>query len=366
MKLKNKKVVLGMSGGVDSSVALYLLKKQGFEVIGVSLKFSHWESDKNKLRENVCCSEKSIQRAKKVCQKYKTPHFIVDATKEFQSAVIDYFIQELRSNFTPSPCLFCNRDVKIALLLSFAKEQGIGLAATGHYAKIKEKGGKYCLFQAKDKKKDQSYFLCLLRQEQLSRLVLPLAEYSKEQVYQMAEREKIDTSPRQSQDLCFVADNSVKTLLEETIGTKKGKIVGQDGNVLGEHSGLHFFTIGQRKGIELSGGPYWVTGMDVKKNILFVTGNGEDPALFSKEVALGEVNFISGEVPAEPIEIEAKCRFQQPLARAMLYPEANNKTKLVFEKPQKAVAPGQIAAFYRGKECLGGGTIKSAKLKAQS
>ncbi len=354
---KSKKVVLGMSGGVDSSVALYLLKEQGFEPIGVSLRFSYWKSSKNRLKENICCSKENILRAKRVCGQYGVPHLIIDARKEFQRAVINYFVKSLKNNTTPSPCLFCNRDVKIAALLSFAQKQGIEKIATGHYAKTEKRGDKYFLLQAKDKKKDQSYFLCLLSPNQISKLILPLEEQTKAQVYEMAKKEKIDASPRQSQDLCFVEDSSIKSLLKETIGIKKGKIIDKKGRILGEHLGLHFFTIGQRKGIELSGGPYWVTGFDYKDNFLFVTNESEDPVLFSREVVLSEVNFISGKAPEKPIKVQAKCRFQQPLKRAMLF-SRKNSAKIVFQESQKAVTPGQITAFYRGKTCLGGGIIQ--------
>lgn len=348
-----------MSGGVDSSVALYLLKEQGFDPIGVSLLFSHWENSKNKLKENVCCSKENILRAKKVCEKYKAPHFIVDATREFQKSVIDYFIYELKRGRTPSPCLFCNRDVKIALLIAFARKKGIDLVGTGHYAKIEKNKNKYCLFKAKDKKKDQSYFLCLLKQNQLTRLILPLSKYTKEQVYKIAKKEKIDINPRQSQDLCFVSDNSMVPLLKEVIDVNKGKIIDKNGNILGEHEGLHFFTIGQRKGIGLSGGPYWVTGFDKAKNFLFVTNNPKDSALFSKEVILSNVNFISEKAPVKSIKVEAKCRFQQPLSKATLFPISKKlQVKIIFNKPQKAITPGQITGFYKKEKCLGGGVIQ--------
>jgi tRNA-uridine 2-sulfurtransferase len=352
-RTKNKKIVLGMSGGVDSSVALYLLKKQGFEVIGVSLKFSHWRSNKNKLRENVCCSEKSIQRAKKVCQKYGTPHFIVDATKEFQNAVINYFVQELKNNFTPSPCLFCNRDVKIALLISFAKEQGIGLVATGHYAKVEKTGDKYCLLKAKNKKKDQSYFLAFLKKNNLKKLILPLGNYTYKQVKEIAKREKIKIPEKTSQDLCFINEKNISQFIEKKLSVNPGKIVNVKGDTLGEHNGLYFYTIGQRKGIKLSGGPFWVIGFNKKKNHLIVSSN--EKLLFKKEVLLKDLNLFS--VLPEKTEVEAKIRYRQPLAKAELLIQEKH-AKLVFKKVQRAVTSGQVAVFYKGALCLGGGVIR--------
>ena len=181
--MDNKKIViLGMSGGVDSSVALFLLKEQGFEVLGVSLKFSFWENEKNKSKENTCCSEESIERAKRVCEKYGVSHFIIDASKEFKKAVIDYFLKTLKKGKTPNPCPFCNRDVKIAVLLNFAKEKGADYVATGHYAKIRKMGEDFQLLQAKDKEKDQTYFLALLNQKQISKLIFPLGDYTKKEV----------------------------------------------------------------------------------------------------------------------------------------------------------------------------------------
>ena len=359
---QKQKVVLGMSGGVDSSVALFLLKEQGFEVIGVSLKFGFWESEKNELRENICCSKNTIERAKRICQKYGCPHFIVDASKEFQKTVIDYFLNTLKKNQTPNPCVFCNRDVKIMALLHFAEENGARYAATGHYAKIRKIGEEFQLLRPRDKEKDQTYFLAFLRQNQLSKLIFPLGEYRKKEVYDIARKEGIEYSPRQSQDLCFVADKSLPSFLEEEVGVEPGKIYDTKGNLLGRHRGLHFYTLGQRKGINLPGGPFWVVGFDEKNNTLIVTSDSENPKLFAKEVLLSDVNFISGKAPERPIKVKAKVRYRQPLSKATLIGKIGGSPtsaswRLVFDEPQRAVTPGQIAVFYKGEICLGGGVI---------
>jgi len=363
---QKQKIVLGMSGGVDSSVALHFLKEQGFEVIGVSLKFGFWESEKNELRENVCCSKNAIERAKRVCQKYDCPHFIIDASKEFQKTVIDYFLKTLKKHQTPNPCVFCNRDVKIMALLRFAEEREAEYAATGHYAKIRKDGEEFQLLRPKDEKKDQTYFLAFLGQNQLSKLIFPLGEHTKQEVYSIAQREDIECSPRQSQDLCFVADKSLPSFLEEEVGLEPGKIYDTKGNLLGRHQGLHFYTLGQRKGINLPRGPFWVVGFNKKNNVLIVTSNSEDPELFAKEVLLSDVSFISGKAPEGPMRVEAKVRYRQPLAKATLIGKSGGSRtsanwsagwRLVFDKPQRAVTPGQIAVFYKGEICLGGGII---------
>ena len=358
---QKQKIVLGMSGGVDSSVALFFLKEQGFEVIGVSLKFGFWENARNKSKENVCCSAESIERTKKVCRKYDCPHFIIDTSKEFKKSVKDYFLKALKGNKTPSPCLFCNRDVKIAALLNFARNKEADCVATGHYAKVRKNGEKFQLLRARDKEKDQTYFLALLNQDQISRLIFPLADYTKEQVYEIAKKEGIDIAPRQSQDLCFVVDKSMPDFLKEEVGIKSGKIYDTKGNVLGTHQGLHFYTLGQRKGIKLPGGPFWVVGFDRKNNSLIVSDNPEDPELFTKEVLLSDVNFISGKAPDALINVKAKIRFRQPLAKAALSVGGRTSAswRLVFDEPQRAVTPGQIAVFYQGDICLGSGIISN-------
>ncbi len=354
---RSQEVILGMSGGVDSSVALFLLKEQGFEVIGVSLKFGFWENEKNELRKNACCPKESIERAKRICQKYGAPHFIVDASKEFRKTVIDYFLDSLREGQTPSPCSFCNRDVKIMALLRFAKEKGADYVATGHYARIEKVNQRFQILKAKDENKDQTYFLALLKQSQVSELLFPLGDYSKKEVYEIAKKEGVEIASHESQDLCFVSHKSTSDFLNQEIGDKPGKIYDNRGNFLGKHQGLHFYTIGQRRGIRLSGGPFWVVGFNKKQNILIVTNQSDDSNLFSKKVNLSDVNFISGKVPKEPLEVKTKVRYRQPLSKATLFMEDESKARLLFNEPQLAITPGQLAVFYNDNICLGGGVI---------
>lgn len=362
MKDSKPRVVVGLSGGVDSSVALLLLKKQGYQPIGVSLKYAVWQNKKNVLKENVCCSPESLGIAKKICQQLKVPYYILDYRLDFKEKVMGYFLSVLKEKKTPNPCLVCNRLLKFNKLFEFAKKKGVQYVATGHYARIRknQKRGQYELLKGKDKKKDQSYFLCLLEQSQLPNIIFPLGYLTKEKVYQIAKKEGFNffTKKKQSQDLCFVSRQSIPFYLEEKIGFQPGEIIDIQGNLLGQHQGLHFYTIGQRKRIKLSDGPWWVVGFNKKKNQLIVTNKENDPALFSRTIIVSNVHFISGKAPQKVIKIEAKTRFNQPLASAKLYSLQRNKLELVFDRPQKAVTPGQWAVFYDSEICLGGGVIE--------
>ncbi|MFC1700782.1 tRNA 2-thiouridine(34) synthase MnmA [Patescibacteria group bacterium] len=337
-----RKIVVGLSGGVDSSIALLLLKQQGFVPFGVFLKFAYWE--------------RGIKNSKKVCEKLDIPFYIVDCQKEFRNRVIKYFLETLKNKQTPNPCVFCNKNFKFKKLFEFAKRKGIKLIATGHYARIREdKTGKYELLKAKDKTKDQSYFLCLLNQDYLKNIIFPLGDYTKKQVYQIAKKNKLNflSEQKQSQDLCFDSQKIIKQEIKE----KPGKIVDTQGNILGEHKGLHFYTIGQRKGINLSSGPWRVVNFDKNRNCLIITNNDKDPALYNKTIFIKNYNFISGKIIKKKIKIKIKLRYRNFSVSAVLYPPKNNNLKLVFNKLQKSIAPGQWAVFYDKEVCLGGGEI---------
>ncbi len=358
MKENKGKIVVGLSGGVDSSVSLLLLKKQGYQPVGVSFKYDFWKSKKNKLKENVCCSEESFAIAREICQRLDVPYYIINDKVNFKDKVIKYFLETLKEKKTPNPCLVCNRFVKFKKLIEFAQKEKIEYIATGHYAQIKEKDGEYFLSKPKDEKKDQTYFLALLRQKELSRIIFPLANYTKEEVYQIAQKEGFEffEKIKQSQDLCFVSSQSTHFFLEKKLGLEPGKIVDKEGNILGDHRGLYFYTIGQRKGINLSDGPWYVVNFDKKKNWLIISKEEKD--LLKKEVILSNFNFTSGQNPKKPIKVMAKTRFNQDLSSAKLFPPKGERMRIVFDKPEKAMTPGQWAVFYSKDVCLGGGIIE--------
>lgn len=347
----NKKIIVGLSGGIDSSMSLWLLKQQGWEPIGVSLNMPVYKG------------RKTFVSAQKVCQKLKVPHYIIDVKKDFKKEVLDYFVRSYQDGQTPNPCVICNRHIKFLKLFEFAKKMNVKHVASGHYARVREvKSSKlsvpsYQLLLAKDKTKDQTYNLCFLKKEWLQYLVFPLGNYTKKEVYQMAKKQGFAflTKLKQSQDFCYLANNNLDKFLQTKIKASPGKIVDERGNILGKHNGLHFYTLGQRKGIKINNGPWFVKKIDPLNNLLLVTKNKKEVA--KKEVYLSPFNFITFKIPTKPIKVLARVRYRQPLAPALLYPPLNNQLKLVFNKPQLAVTPGQFAVFYLGEVCLGSGNI---------
>lgn len=347
-----------MSGGVDSSVALLLLKKQGWEPIGITLKLPVWENKKNLLRENVCCTAESINVAKLICKKLDVPYFIIDCQKDFNKKIVNYFVSELKNNRTPNPCVVCNRDFKFQKLFEIAKRMGASYVATGHYSKIRQKKetGKYELLTPKDTEKDQSYMLSGLSQSDLAKIIFPLGNLTKNEVYKVAKKNgfKFFEKIRQSQDFCFVSGKSLPAFLKQKIGEKPGNIIDENGKIIGRHKGRHFFTLGQRKGLNLPNGPYFVFGFDKKKNIVYATKNKNK--LFRKEVILSPYYLISEEKFRKPINVLAKTRYRQELTPAKLIPQGR-KLKLVFKKLVFSPTPGQFAVFYNKNLCLGNGVI---------
>ena len=358
-----------MSGGIDSSLSALLLQKQGYEVEGVTLKL---------VEGSRCCDIEDVQHAKEVCRVLGIKHHIVDVTKEFKKEVIDYFIEELSEGRTPNPCVKCNKFLKFEELFKFADEIGTEFVATGHYARIRKKRGRdggFELLKGQDKTKDQTYYLSLLPQKWLGRILFPVGDYSKNKIRKIATQEGLDflVEKKESQDLCFVSDKFKQDFIAQRIEMKAGNFVDTDGKVLGKHNGVHFYTIGQRKRIDLPNGPYFVAGIDAKKQEVMVTKDVDDSELFSNNICLKNVNFISGEKleVGESIKVKASLRYQQKLAPAILRTLnkddndncSDNKSGIAgrfileFSKPQRAVTKGQVAVFYKGKVCLGGGFI---------
>lgn len=359
--IPKQKIIVGMSGGIDSSMTAFLLKKQSWQPIGVSLNLPQWHGKKN------------FASAKKICQRLNIPYYLIDCQKDFKDKVVDYFIKELKKGQTPNPCVVCNRYLKFAKLIEFAQTKKINYVATGHYARKREfpifrpKDDQpwagnfqfpiYQLLTAKDKTKDQTYNLCFLTQEQLQHLIFPLGNYTKKEVYQMAKKQGFNwlIKQKQSQDFCYVNDKLLTEFLTKKLGKQIGNIVDEKGNILGQHKGLHFYTIGQRKGLRINNGPWFVKTINKKKNILIVTKNEKE--IVQKEIYLSPFNFLSGKLTNKPIKVMAKIRYRQPLNEAILSPTKNNQLKLVFKNPQKAATPGQFCVFYQKNICLGGGKI---------
>jgi len=364
-KRKNK-VVVAMSGGVDSSVAATILKRAGFNVIGVFMKF--WsESEKNRLIGvwNKCCSPEAEKRARKVAEKLKIPFYVFNFEKEFKRRIVDQFLKRHKEGITPNPCVVCNKEIKFGLLLEKALKLNAEFVATGHYVRKEEvKSQKlrvtsYKVLRGKDREKDQSYFLWQLNQKQLKHILFPIGQYMKEEVRNLAKEFKLpifkSLNIPESQEICFIK-TTIDDFLKKYLKKKRGKIVDINGKILGQHPGLWFYTIGQRKRIGLPGGPYYVLDKDFKNNFLIVTKNEKD--LYKKELICKNVNWISGKKPKLPLKAKVKIRYRHKGVVAKIYPYTRDTTyKVRFQKSQCAPTPGQSVVFYRGQELLGGGII---------
>ncbi len=347
-----KKVLIGVSGGVDSSVAALLLKQQGYEVAGVTFKLWGDENSAN---------EKDIQDAKKVCDTLGIKHYIFDYKDMFKSEVIDYFVSEYKKGRTPNPCVMCNKKIKFNAFLNSALEMGYDYIATGHYAftKYNENTKRYELIQAKSDKKDQSYVLYSLTQEQLSHTLFPIGEYSKEEVRQIAADNNLIVSNKpDSQDICFIPTGDYEKFLLEYTGENcpQGNFKDIKGNIIGKHLGLWHYTIGQRKGLGMAfGKPMFV--MDINPDDNSVT-LADDNEIFSDTLYTEEANLISVDKLTEPIELMAKIRYSHQKAPAMVFPMDNGELKVVFKEPQRAITKGQAVVFYKDNSVFGGAIIK--------
>ena len=347
MNMKNR-VVLGMSGGLDSSVSAYLLQKEGFELIGITLRFS--EASK-------CCSELDVCDARKVAQKLGIEHYTIDVTEVFSKEVINYFIKEYSEGRTPNPCAVCNRRVKFKTLFKKADDLNAQFIATGHYARIQQSNNQYYLLKGKDSIKDQSYFLARLKKEWLAKLLFPLGEYTKKEVSEIAKKSKLPFFKKdESQEVCFIKGNDYRNFLIEKMPElmNPGDIITGDGNIIGKHKGIFYYTIGQRKGIQVNiNKPLYVISINPKKNTITV---GEEKDVYKKELSTEHTNWLTpeGEIPEE---VFVKIRSQHQPKEADI--EIRGTEVFVkFAEPQISITPGQLAVFYKSDTVLGSGWIR--------
>ena len=355
-----EKVMVAMSGGVDSSVAASLLLEQGFELCGATLKLFENEDIGISDKERTCCSLTDVQDAKTVATKLGFRHYVFNFGLEFQRDVIRRFGEAYARGETPNPCIDCNRYIKFSKMIERALLLGYDKIATGHYARVEfdSESGRYLLKKAKDVTKDQTYVLYPLTQNELSRTLFPLGGLLKSEIRELADaRGLINARKPDSQDICFVKDGDYAGFIENVlkISSPEGNFVDGEGNVLGRHKGLIHYTIGQRRGLKLSfDNRKYVVRLDSKNNTVVL---GENEELFHDSFYVGDLNFISIETLKEPKSIKVKTRYKQPETEAMIYPAEEGRVFVKLEKPQRAITAGQAAVFYDGDNVVGGGTI---------
>ncbi|PWU11389.1 MAG: tRNA 2-thiouridine(34) synthase MnmA [Verrucomicrobia bacterium] len=347
-----------MSGGVDSSATAALLLEQGYDVVGITLKL--WPQDCVSRAEDKCCGPQAVADARAVCHQLGIPYYLVDEAAEFQSKVIGYFAQEYRAGRTPNPCVMCNQNLKFGRLLDRADQLGAQFIATGHFARLEKSsdGTRTLLKRGRDSRKDQSYFLFSLRQDQLARAMFPLGDKTKSDTREVAHHCRLKTADKEeSMEICFVPDNDYGRFLEQAklAQRHRGEIVNLQGQVLGHHDGIEFYTVGQRKGLGISSPkPLYVLELDPVTNRVIV---GDDSALDRDEFTADRCNWISFDTLCGPFEASVKIRYNHPGAAATVTPVSDGKVRVKLHSPQRAITPGQAAVFYDGDLVLGGGWI---------
>ena len=351
------RVVVGLSGGVDSAAAAALLRQQGYEVIGITLKL--WEPADPASGDNRCCGVQAVYDSREVCHKIDVPYYVLDESEAFQREVIAYFAAEYRAGRTPNPCVLCNEKLKFGALLKRADQLAASFVATGHYARVeKNAAGRYLLKRGRDSHKDQSYFLFTLQQAQLARILLPLGEWTKTDSRQLARQSGLpNADKKESMEICFVTDDDYPAFLAREAGVKPqaGDIVNRQGKILGQHSGIEFFTIGQRKGLRLSHPePLYVVDLDPATNRVLV---GQASDLERTELSVERCNWIAFDSPPASLDVTAKVRYKHPGAPARVTPHVAGTAQVHFYQAQRAITPGQACVFYDGDTVVGGGWI---------
>ena len=350
-----ERVIVGMSGGVDSSVAALLLKEQGYDVVGVFMK--NWEEEDE---EGVCTAASDFDDVRRVCDRIGIPYYAVNFTKEYWERVFRVFLEEYAAGRTPNPDVLCNSEIKFKAFLDFALKAGADYLATGHYARV-ERGEVTRLMRAVDGSKDQTYFLAGLHQSQIKRAMFPIGGMNKQQLREIARKAGLATADKKdSTGICFIGERKFKQFLMQYLPARPGDMVTPDGKVVGRHDGLMFYTLGQRRGLGIGGAPeggrWFVADKDLEHNRLIVT-QGETELLYSKALETGPVNWIEGGPPAKSFDCTVKHRYRQPDQKAHVE-LSDSGARITFAEPQRAVTPGQWAVVYDGDYCLGGGVIE--------
>ncbi|HEY8362119.1 MAG TPA: tRNA 2-thiouridine(34) synthase MnmA [Tissierellaceae bacterium] len=354
-----KRVILGMSGGVDSSVSALLLKEAGYEVIGLFMK--NW-SEKDEF--GVCTATQDAEDARRVAEQLDIPFYTINFEKEYWNRVFTYFLNEYKKGRTPNPDVMCNQEIKFNAFLDYALKLEADYIAMGHYAQVEKRNGKYYLLRGKDKNKDQSYFLSRIGQRALSKTLFPVGHLEKREVREIAEKYNLYTAKKKdSTGICFIGERDFDEFLDRYLLAKEGDILSVDGQYLGKHKGLIHYTLGQRKGIGIggigTGEPWFVAGKDLKNNILYVAQGENHPALYSISLISEEPSWILDEPPKMPLECTAKFRYRQKDIPVIVNMLNNGNLHIQYKEPVKAVTPGQVVVLYKGEVCLGGSIIKS-------
>ncbi|MCX8118494.1 MAG: tRNA 2-thiouridine(34) synthase MnmA [Desulfobacterota bacterium] len=357
-----RRVLVAMSGGVDSSTAAWLLKQQGYEVIGATMCIGSLET--RETGPSRCCGLSDIEDARRVALQLGFPFYVIPLREEFEKEIVDYFCREYQEGRTPNPCILCNERLKFGALLEKGLEMGADYLATGHYARLEfdEKEGRHLLKRGVDQKKDQSYVLFGLKQEQLRHILFPLGSFRKEEVRRMAFEAGLRVHDKpESQEVCFIRDTTYHPFLKERLkeAAGPGPILNRKGEVLGTHKGIAFYTIGQRRGLGLAKGrPLYVIGIDRERNALIV---GEEEEVFNDAFLTGSINWIRSEEMASTVRCQVKIRYNHPGGEATVRLRNRDSAEVKFSRPQKAITPGQAAVFYEGDYVLGGGWIEEVR-----
>jgi len=361
LEMKGRKVVVAMSGGVDSSVAASLLVDRGFDVTGITMNLFSLPGELCRSEElRSCCGQKAVEDAHRVAIHLGIPHFVADLRREFEAEVIADFAREYGRGRTPNPCIRCNERIKFRIFLERARRLGADFVATGHHARVAldPAGFRYVLKKGKDRAKDQSYFLYRLSQAQLSRVLMPVGDLTKAEVREIARRRGLPVAEKtESQETCFAPLGDYPEFLagRAPLAFRPGPIKGLDGRILGEHKGIGNYTIGQRRGLGISSPcPLYVIAIDAPRNTVVI---GQEKDLYRKKVLASDVHLVSGGKLEEPVTVKAKIRYKHQEARALVTPVSTRRVRVEFDRPQRAITPGQSVVFYRRQIVVGGGII---------